>query len=89
MNGGSSGYNSGRGGGGGAWGNGGPNHDSRRNIPMKNRFDHLGNNSDSDGNAHENFPPYNPNDRWQQAKNKNSGKNSNNYRKQKAGAGYM
>ena len=69
---------------GGAWSNGGSNHDNRR-IPMQNRFEHLGNNSDSDGgNMHDNFPPYNPNDKWRSVKNKGTGKNSN-YCKQKTG----
>ena len=62
---------------------GGPYPDNRR-VLIQNRFEQLGNNSDSDGNMQENFPPYNPNDKWYSVKNKGTGKNSN-YRKQKNG----
>ena len=69
---------------GGAWSNGGSNPDNRR-VLMHNRFEQLGNNSDSDGNMQENFPPYNPNDKWHSVKNKGTGKNSNYSKK----TGYM
>ena len=69
---------------GGAWSNGGPYSNNRR-VLIQNRFDQLGNNSDSDGNMHDNFPPYNQNDKWYLIKNKGTGKNSN-YRKK---SGYM
>ena len=71
---------------GGAWSNGGygGSYTDNRRVLIQNRFEQLGNNSDSDGNTHENFPPYNPNDIWYTTKNKGSGKNPN-YRKQKSG----
>ena len=68
---------------GGAWSNGG-SYPVNRRVLIHNRFEQLGNNSDSDGNMQENFPPYNPNDKWYSVKNKGTGKNSN-YRKQKNG----
>ena len=71
---------------GGAWSNGGygGSYTDNRRVLIQNRFEQLGNNSDSDGNMHENFPPYNPNDSWYTTKNKGPGKNPN-YRKQKSG----